>query len=134
MLDDRPTTSTCSPIAGVKVFILGHEDQAVFTDAQGRFTLRPRCPTGDVKLVIDGRTATNAPAGHLLPRDGDGPDHPAGRGQHGHGQHGHAARSRRPTPTVPGVYLPRLQTSILQTVSNTPADDDRRARPAPHRT
>ncbi|MGH7135811.1 MAG: Ig-like domain-containing protein, partial [Pirellulales bacterium] len=38
------------PIAGVKVYIIGHEDQAVFTDANGRFTFN-NVPTGDVKLV-----------------------------------------------------------------------------------
>ena len=54
------------PIAGVKVFVLGHEDQAVFTDATGHFTLS-NVPAGDVKLAIDGRTATNAPAGFFFP-------------------------------------------------------------------
>ena len=55
-----------NPIANVRVYILGQESQAVFTDAQGRFTL-PSVPSGNVKLVLDGMTATNAPAGCYFP-------------------------------------------------------------------
>src|SRR4029077_7151116 len=55
---DIGTTDTPRPIAGVTVYILGHEDEAVQTDAQGRFTFAS-APVGDVKVVIDGRTATN---------------------------------------------------------------------------
>src|SRR5207237_822858 len=54
------------PIAGAKVYILGLENQAVFTDAQGRFQFTS-VPTGDIKLDIDGRTASNAPAGMYFP-------------------------------------------------------------------
>ncbi|MDB5338653.1 MAG: Phosphoesterase, PA-phosphatase related protein [Planctomycetaceae bacterium] len=54
------------PLAGVKVFVLGQEDQAVFTDANGKFLLDP-VPTGDVKLVIQGGFATNAPTGVYFP-------------------------------------------------------------------
>src|SRR4029453_7835141 len=50
------------PIAGVKVYILGLENEVVFTDANGNFTLT-NVPTGDVKVAFDGRTATNAPQG-----------------------------------------------------------------------
>ena len=107
------------PIAGVTVYILGHEDQAVITGADGSFSFSS-VPTGDVKLVIDGTTATNAPSGVLLPRDGLGPDHPAGPGQHRDGQHGHAPGAGG-QGTAQGVYLPRLQTSILKPAgSNTP--------------
>ena len=41
------------PIAGVKVYVLGHEDQAVYTDATGHFTLT-NVPTGDVKPDLNG--------------------------------------------------------------------------------
>ncbi|MCB1526942.1 MAG: VCBS domain-containing protein, partial [Hyphomicrobiaceae bacterium] len=54
------------PIANAKVFILGFEDQAVFTDAQGRFTLTS-VPGGDVKVAVDGRTASNVPDGVFYP-------------------------------------------------------------------
>ena len=68
----------------------------------------------------------------LLPRDGDGPDHQAGPGQHRHGEHGHARGARASIPPIKGVYLPRVATSILQTVSNTqPTTIDRPARRGP---
>lgn len=53
-------------LAGVRVWILGMEDKAVFTDAQGRFVL-DEVPAGVVKLAIDGRTATNGPEGSFYP-------------------------------------------------------------------
>jgi hypothetical protein len=43
------------PIEGVKVFILGQESQAVFTDSQGRFSFSS-LPSGDVKLALEGNT------------------------------------------------------------------------------
>lgn len=65
------------PIAGVKVFLHGREGKVRFTDAQGRFILGAEdlnedmeedgVPTGNVKLVVDGMTATNAPAGLYFP-------------------------------------------------------------------
>ncbi len=54
------------PIAGVKVFIVGLENNVVFTDAAGNFHF-DTVPAGDVKLAIDGRTATNAPASFYFP-------------------------------------------------------------------
>ena len=55
-----------NPLEGVQVFILGMEGNRVTTDAQGRFHF-DRVPAGNVKLAIDGRTATNAPAGFYFP-------------------------------------------------------------------
>jgi hypothetical protein len=54
------------PLAGVKVFILGLEDRAVLTDAQGRFELKD-VPVGVVKVAVDGRTATNPPTDVFYP-------------------------------------------------------------------
>jgi hypothetical protein len=54
------------PLAGVRVFILGLESRAVFTDAQGRFELKD-VPVGVVKVAIDGRTATNPPTDVFYP-------------------------------------------------------------------
>jgi len=54
------------PIAGVKVYVLGMENNVAYTDANGRFTLT-NMPVGDVKVVLDGRTATNPPAGYYFP-------------------------------------------------------------------
>src|SRR6185312_16401375 len=53
------------PIANAKVTILG-SNISPFTDAQCRFEI-DNAPAGDVKLAIDGRTATNAPAGYFFP-------------------------------------------------------------------
>src|SRR5262249_20855800 len=50
------------PIGGAKVYVIGHEDQAVFTDANGAFSFTSM-PSGNIKLVVDGRTASSAPAG-----------------------------------------------------------------------
>ena len=61
------------PIADAKVTILGYEDRPSSPTRRASFEIDD-VPAGDVKLAIDGRTATNAPAGYLLPRDGHGPD------------------------------------------------------------
>ena len=54
------------PIANAKIYILGREDQVVYTDAQGFFELDD-IPAGTVKVAVDGRTATNTPAGVFFP-------------------------------------------------------------------
>jgi hypothetical protein len=105
------------PIANVKVYILGHEDQAVYTDAQGRFTLTS-VPVGDVKLGIDGRTATNAPAGYYFPEMVMDLTIQPGIANTVMGSMG-TDQQQAATAAVQGVYLPRLQSSILQSVSNT---------------
>lgn len=103
-----------TPLAGVKVFIVGLEDQFVLTDAQGNFSF-PSAPAGNVKLAIDGRTATNAPAGTFFPEMVMDLALEAGRantvmGTMGTREQQIANRDRQE------VYLPRLQTSILQNV------------------
>src|SRR5262249_24920418 len=105
------------PIAGVKVFIVGMEDQAVFTDAQGNFHF-DSVPAGDVKLGLDGRTATNAPAGFYFPEMVMDLTLQAGAANTGMGSMGTpeemaANRDRQE------VYLPRLQTTLLHDVSTT---------------
>ena len=55
-----------NPIANAEVYILGRETEKVFTDADGRFTLT-NVPAGNIKVVVDGRTATNAPDGLYFP-------------------------------------------------------------------
>ena len=91
------------PIAGAEVFILGLEDQKVITDEQGRFTL-DSVPAGNVKVAIEGMTATNAPEGSYFPE------------------------MVMDVNTDPGVenyimgmehiYLPRLDEGILNTVDS----------------
>jgi hypothetical protein len=104
--DGQPMTADdvyLLPIAGVKVHLIGLESQAVFTDAQGRFTLTP-VPSGNVKVVIDGRTATASPAGQYFPE---------------------MVMDAQMQPGVNNfvmagmetMYLPRIANSILQPIS-----------------
>ncbi len=106
-----------NPIVHAKVFILGLEDQVVFTDDQGRFTL-DSAPVGDVKVVVDGNTATNPPAGYYFPemtldmivRPGQVNTAMGGMG---------SIEEQVENATRNEVYLPRVRTDILQAVSNT---------------
>jgi hypothetical protein len=107
------------PLAGVKVFILGLEDQVVLTDAAGNFHF-DTVPAGNVKLALDGRTVTNAPAGFYFPEMVMDLDLVAGQantvmGTMGTPEEQKANRDRQE------VYLPRLQTSLLHDVSGTAA-------------
>ena len=54
------------PIAHARVFVVGRPDLSTYTDANGNFSFDD-VPVGDVKLGIDGRTATNPPAGVFFP-------------------------------------------------------------------
>jgi hypothetical protein len=54
------------PVAGVKVYLLGRENEVVRTGADGRFHF-DAVPVGDVKVVIDGMTVTNRPPGMYFP-------------------------------------------------------------------
>ena len=108
------------PIRGVKVYVLGLETNFTFTDTNGQFTLT-NMPVGDVKVVLDGRTATNPPAGYYFPemvmdttftpgvtnavmsiRDTNGVVVRDGNGV--------------PIPAV-AMYLPRVASAVLQTVT-----------------
>ncbi|WP_291862968.1 Ig-like domain-containing protein, partial [Accumulibacter sp.] len=109
------------PIAGAKVFILGLEGNVVYTDANGYFHL-DQVPAGDVKLAIDGRTASNAPAGSFYPEMVMDLTVEVGYDNTVMGSMGTreamAANEERQE-----VYLPRLQTAILQSVSGTEATE-----------
>ena len=104
-----------NPIAGVKVFIVGLES-TVFTttDAQGHFTL-PSVPGGNVKLAVDGRTATNVPAGVYFPEMVMDLNIVPGTANTVMDSMGEPA-DKIANAGRPEVYLPRLQNSILQTV------------------
>src|SRR5262249_25531352 len=106
-------------IAHVKVFIIGQESQAVFTDAQGRFTFAS-VPAGDVKLVLDGTTATNAPAGFYFPEMVMDLTIKPGQVNTVMGSMG-SREAAAASEAIQGVYLPRLKSAILQTVSNSEA-------------
>lgn len=106
-----------NPIAGVKVFIVGLENQAVFTDVQGNFSFSA-VPSGNIKLAVDGRTATNAPTGFYFPEMVMDLQIEVGQANTVMGTMG-TREAKAANFTRPEVYLPRLQTSILQTVSDT---------------
>ncbi len=110
------------PIVGAKIFVLGMETNFTFTGTNGSFFLT-NMPVGDVKVVLDGRTAANPPAGYYFPemvmdtaflpgvtngvmtiRDTNGV---VVRGTNG-----------APIP-VTAMYLPRVATNILQTVTSS---------------
>lgn len=103
------------PLAGVKVFILGLEDRAVYTDQEGRFELID-IPTGVVKVAIDGRTATNAPDGSFYPEMVmDVTIRPAQvntiMGTMG------SASQQQENLDRPEVYLPRISSTIFTTIA-----------------
>ena len=104
------------PIANAKVYILGREDQVVYTDAQGYFTL-DNIPAGTVKVAVDGRTSTNPPAGVFFPEMVMSADIVAGVTNTLMGTVGTAAE-RAANLTRTEVYLPRVQSSVLQTVAD----------------
>jgi hypothetical protein len=91
------------PIRGVKVYILGLETNIVYTDANGIFSLNP-APVGDVKVVVDGRTATSPPAGYYFPEMVMDTTCQPGAMNH--------VMSDNDT-----LFLPRVASNILQTVS-----------------
>jgi hypothetical protein len=105
------------PIAGVKVFILGMEDQGVVTDAQGNFQINS-VPAGDVKLSIEGTTASNPPAGYYFPDMVMDLTIKAGQANTVMGSMG-SADEQVANSTWPAVYLPRIQKSILHDVTGT---------------
>lgn len=105
------------PLAGVKVYIVGMEDRAVLTDATGNFRF-DSVPAGDVKLAIDGRTATNAPTGTFLPEMVMDLMLEAGRSNTVMGTMG-PLESRVANRDRQEVYLPRLEKSILQNVNSS---------------
>ena len=111
------TRTYLNPLAGVTVYILGHEDTAVLTDANGRFTLT-NTPAGDVKIVLNGRTATNAPAGFFFPEMTLDTQVTPGRVNTVMGGMG-TAEEMAANRVQPGLYLPRVPTDVLQAVSAT---------------
>ena len=114
------------PLVGVEVYILGREHERVFTDVNGRFTLT-NVPSGSVKVIVNGLTATaigTGPNAGPLPGGVYFPEMtmdvicvPGVTNYVMSGMRdamGHADSAR-----VQGVYLPRIETAILQAVSAT---------------
>ncbi|QLE56855.1 Ig-like domain-containing protein [Nostoc sp. TCL26-01] len=91
-----------NPIAGVKVFILGRETDFRITGADGRFSF-DSVPVGNVKLAIDGRTATAPPTGFYFPEMVMDVNISPGVGNF-------------TMMGMPEVYLPRIPNAILKDV------------------
>ena len=89
----------------------------MLTDAAGNFHF-DTVPAGDVKLAIDGRTATNAPASFYFPEMVMDLNLDAGQANTAMGTMG-AFEQRVANRDRQEVYLPRLRTSLLHDVSNT---------------
>jgi membrane-associated phospholipid phosphatase/sugar lactone lactonase YvrE len=100
------------PIAGATVYILGQQGQAVISGPDGSFSLTS-VPAGDVKLVIDGRTATSAPSGVFYPEMVFDLTIQPGVANTVMGSMG-TTQEQAAEGSALGVYLPRLQTSILK--------------------
>ena len=111
-----------SPIAGVKVYVLGMENNVAFTDADGRFTLT-NMPVGDVKVVLDGRTATNPPAGYYFPEmvmDTTFAPGITNGVMNIVDTNGVVMRDLNGVPMrALAMYLPRVASNVLQTISAT---------------
>ena len=106
-----------NPLAGVKLYILGRENDYVVTDQFGNFTLT-NVPSGNVKLAVDGRTSTNAPSGFFFPEMVMDLQVKAGQVNTVMGGMGTAAEQAA-NANDPAVYLPRIQSNILQSVNTT---------------
>ncbi|MCE9591901.1 MAG: Ig-like domain-containing protein [Planctomycetes bacterium] len=109
-----------NPIVHAHVYIIGFEGVDGFdtyTNAQGQFSFAT-VPAGDIKLVVDGRTATNAPSGVFFPEMVM--DLQLLAGTDNHVMDAMALTLGHHTNTgAKATFLPRLATSILKPVSNS---------------
>ena len=87
------------------------------SDANGNFSF-DSVPVGDVKVGIDGRTATNAPDGIFWPEMVMDVTLKPGITNTIMGSMG-SSQSQQDNADRQEVYLPRVQTSAMQTVSDT---------------
>ncbi|MDN5873143.1 MAG: Ig-like domain-containing protein, partial [Sinobacteraceae bacterium] len=106
-----------NPIAHAKVYIIGLEDKVVYTDANGNFELT-EVPVGEVKIAVDGRTATNAPEGIFFPEMVMAAQLLPGVTNTVMGSMG-SNEERIANVDRQEVYLPRVETASLQQISQT---------------
>lgn len=106
-----------SPIEGATIWILGREAIKVTTDADGYFELTD-IPAGNIKLAIDGRTATNPPAGVFWPEMVMDVTVIAGQENTLSSSMG-TAEERLAREGRTEVYLPRVDSAILSDLSDT---------------
>ncbi|WP_193142998.1 Ig-like domain-containing protein [Meridianimarinicoccus sp. MJW13] len=106
-----------SPIEGAEVYILGLEQYKVTTDATGYFELT-NVPSGNVKVALDGRTATNSPTGIFWPEMVM--DATIIAGQENTLMAAQGTPEQRAAVEGRGeVYLPRVPSEILTDLSDT---------------
>ncbi|MBV5344317.1 MAG: phosphatase PAP2 family protein, partial [Rhodoferax sp.] len=105
-----------NPIAGATVFVVGRPDLKALTDASGNFAF-DNVPAGNIKVAIDGRTATNAPSGVFWPEMVMDVTLRPGVTNTLMGTMG-SAQSQTDNADRVEIYLPRVLVSSLQTVSN----------------
>uniref|UniRef100_UPI003CF3B8E5 Ig-like domain-containing protein n=1 Tax=Massilia sp. TSP1-1-2 TaxID=2804649 RepID=UPI003CF3B8E5 len=121
------------PIAHARVFIIGRPDLTTFTDANGNFSF-DNLPVGHVKVGIDGRTATNPPAGVFFPEMVMDADLRPGINNTLMGSMG-TLEAQDANAERTEVYLPRVQSSAMQAVSESaPTTITVDARSAPNLT
>ena len=104
-----------NPIANARVFVIGRPDLTTFTDANGNFAF-DSVPVGEIKVGIDGRTATNAPAGVFFPEMVIALQTRPGTTNTMMDSMG-TAESRAANLGRAEVFLPRVQSSSLQAVA-----------------
>ena len=92
--NDYANNTYLNPLAGVKVYILGHESEAVYTDATGRFTIS-NAPVGDLQIAVDGAHGNERTRRTVLSRNGHGHVRAAWHRQHGDGRYGIAGDATR---------------------------------------
>jgi hypothetical protein len=109
--DLQTGTTDQMPLAGVTVYVLGQEQNAVVTDAQGRFTLT-NVPAGDVKVITDGRTAINLPDGVSYPELTVNLNVKPGQDNTIEGSRG-TIESQVANADNPVLFLPRLATNSV---------------------
>ena len=123
-------TNYLRPIQGVEVYIIGEESQAVYTNAQGQFSFTS-VPSGNVKLVVEGNvpgvTVYDPSQSQFVDPNSEGFYFPPmtldltvkpGVANTVMGDMGTTQEQAANTANL-GVYLPRVQESILQTISDT---------------
>ncbi len=110
------------PISGVRVHVLGQEQNFAYTGTNGIFTLS-NMPVGNVKVVLDGRTASNAPSGYYFPEmvmDTTFEPGITNGVMNIVDANGNLVRDANGVPQrALAMYLPRIASNVLQTVSAT---------------
>ncbi|MEL7337191.1 MAG: Ig-like domain-containing protein, partial [Planctomycetota bacterium] len=102
--DNLPHTDDDAPLSGVEVFFLGAESDVQMTDADGRFTF-DSVPVGNGKIAVNGLTVTPFDGVYFPEMVMDAAMQPA--------------KTNFIMPGMETLYLPRVETAVLETVNNS---------------